>query len=72
MINFIREEFSLFLVLTFMFVIIPIGAHYADNIDKDNAINAFHTWEKAYGNPNKISYEEFCNLKNYQNSRSNY
>ena len=49
-----------FITVIILFVLAVIEADKADEREK---IEKFHIWEKAYGNPNGITYEEFLKLK---------
>lgn len=66
MIQSIRENGLVISFFLFLFVIAPMGVYIADKEDKKDAIEAFHIWERAYGNPNGITQEEFKKLKKYQ------
>lgn len=66
MLKSIRENGLQIAFVIFMFVLTPMGVYYADKADKADAKEAFEIWERAYGNPNGITQEEFKQLKNYQ------
>lgn len=72
MIKELQEHMMAIIIGLIIFVILPIGVYYADKADEKDAADSFHIWEKAYGNPNGITHEEYRQLKNYNRTRGSH